>query len=265
MTSPAAWSNGNAYERYMGRWSRPVGQSFIAWLDMPIGCSWLDVGCGTGALTETILAEADASRVVGIDPSAAFIEYARDRNTHARASFEVGDAQRLPPRLGDFDVVVSGLVLNFIPEKTAALQQMVAAACSGGTVAAYVWDYADGMQLMRRFWDAAVVLDPDSRRFDEGSKESICNPHALTALFSEGLVDVEVTALVVPTVFRDFEDYWTPFLGGVGSAPAYVSSLDEEPRERLREALKKSLVTAADGSIELTARAWAVKGTRPIS
>jgi hypothetical protein len=142
---------------------------------------------------------------------------------------------------------------------------MVGATGPGGTVAAYVWDYAEGMQLIRRFWDAASNLDPGARQFDEGVKESVCNPGALTALFSQELSNVEVTPLVVPTLFQDFEDYWTPFLGGVGPAPGYVASLDNEARERLRESLKGSLPTASDGSIQLTARAWAVRGLRPVS
>ena len=223
MTSTDLWAGGNAYERYMGRWSRAVGRQFIAWLDVPTGSSWLDIGCGTGALTETILQSAGAARVVGIDPSENFIAHANATKSNTRTEFEVGDAQSIPIHLRGFDVVVSGLVLNFIPNKIEALQQMARAARPGGTVAAYVWDYAEGMQLIRHLWDVASELDDAARSLDEGRQPSVCNPEALTALFSQGLHNVEVTSLVVPTVFRDFEDYWTPFLGGVGQHPATLS------------------------------------------
>jgi ubiquinone/menaquinone biosynthesis C-methylase UbiE len=242
-----------------------MGEAFIDWLNLPRNSSWLDVGCGTGALTETIVTVADPSRVVGIDPSNAFIEHARTRVSDPRATFEAGDAQSLPSDLESFDVVVSGLVLNFIPDKAEALRQMSGAVRPGGTIAAYVWDYAEGMQLMRHFWDAAATLDPDSRRFDEGSKDSVCNPQALTQLFSGELSKVEVTPLLVPTIFQDFDDYWLPFLGGVGSAPAYVASLDDESKARLRHVLEERLSFTPAGTIQMTARAWAVKGTRPLS
>ena len=175
-------------------------------------------------------------------------------------SFQVGDAGVLPPGLKHFDGVVSGLVLNFIPDKEEGLNQMVGAARPGGTVAAYVWDYAEGMELIRRFWDIASEVDPNAQHFDEGRRESICNPDALTALFSRALTNVRMTELVIPTVFVDFEDYWTPFLAGVGSAPSYVASLDDRSRDQLRETLKAQLPIATDGSIQLTARAWAIRG-----
>jgi hypothetical protein len=134
----------------------------------------------------------------------------------------------------------------------------------GGTVGAYVWDYADGMELMRRFWDAVVALDPAAHALDEGPRfAAVCTPDALTGLFRDaGLRDVEAQAIDVPTVFRDFDDFWNPFLGGQGPAPAYATALSEDRRVALRERLRSDLPIAADGSIELTARAWAVRGER---
>jgi hypothetical protein len=133
----------------------------------------------------------------------------------------------------------------------------------GGTVALYVWDYADQMELMRRFWDAAIALDPRAHEYDEGRRFQICRPEPLRALFQEaGLSEVETRAIDVPTIFRDFDDYWTPFLGGQAPAPAYCMSLDEEHRAALRERLRGSLPTEPDSSIRLIARAWAVRGRK---
>jgi len=260
------WSSGSPYEAYVGRWSRPVARELLAWLAVPHGCRWLDVGCGTGAVTETVLAVAEPSEVVGIDASAGFVDHARAQLTDPRASFEVADAQELPFADGDFDAVVSGLVLNFIPSPPRAVAEMARVVRPGGTLGLYLWDYADGMALIRRFWDAAIALDPAASELDEGRRFPICRPGPLERLLQEaGLRDVAVRAIDVPTVFRDFDDYWSPFLGAQGPAPAYVTSLAEDRRDALRERLRADLPTSADGSIALTARAWAVRGTAPAS
>ncbi len=258
-----AWQIAEAYEPYVGRWSRLVAQDFLAWLEIPGGKRWLDVGCGTGALSGTILERAEPAAVLGVDPSASFVAYARERLAGSVAAFEVGDARALPVADKSFDAVVSGLVLNFVPvaDQAGAVAEMRRAARPGGTVAAYVWDYADEMQMMRHFWNAAVAVDPAARAFDEGPRSPLCRPGPLAALVrGGGLVEVEVRAIDVPTPFRDFDDYWTPFLGGQGSAPSYVMSLSEEHRDVLRERLRASLPMAPDGSIPLMARAWAVRG-----
>ena len=134
----------------------------------------------------------------------------------------------------------------------------------GGTAAAYVWDYAGEMQLMRRFWAAAVALDPAAGALDESIRFSLCKPDALRALWtSAGLQDIEVRTIDVPTVFKDFDDYWSPFLGGQGPAPTYCMSLPEDHRERLRQHLHDTLPIEGDGSIRLIARAFAVRGRKP--
>jgi SAM-dependent methyltransferase len=254
------WSSGASYEAYVGRWSRPVARELLGWLAVPPGRDWLDVGCGTGALTETILAVAEPRSVRGVDRSAAFVDHARDRLTDRRASFDVGDAQALPLDDASADAVVSALVLNFVPEPARAVAEMHRVIRPGGVVAVYVWDYAGRMELMRRFWDAAVALDPDAS--DEGIRFPICQPEPLAELFGAvGLGAVETRAIEVPTVFRDFDDYWSPFLGGQGPAPTYLIALDEERRAALRERLRATLPTSPDGSIHLVARAWAVRGT----
>jgi SAM-dependent methyltransferase len=253
------WAAGELYEPYVGRWSRVVAQEFLAWLGVPSGARWLDVGCGTGALAQSILRQCAPARVHGVDPSAGFVAYARARTP--QAAFEVGDAQALPVGTGEFDVSVAGLVLNFVAKPERAAAEMRRAVRPGGTVGAYVWDYAGKMELMRYFWDAAVELNPAARALDEGVRFPLCSEKSLAELFvTAGLRSVEVRAIDAPTPFRDFDDYWTPFLGGQAPAPGYCMSLDTNQRAALRERIRSRLPFRADGSVHLIARAWAVKG-----
>jgi SAM-dependent methyltransferase len=264
MIKPAEeWAVGNAYEPYVGRWSRPVARQFVAWLAAADGAVWLDVGCGTGALSQTVLGMADPAAVVGIDPSVGYLAYARERLGDRRVRLVVADGRRLPLADTQFDMAVSGLVLNFVPDPAQAVREMARVTRAGGRVAAYVWDYAGRMQLIRYFWDAAAASDPAVVGLDEGRRFELCQPEPLAGLFqAAGLVEVEVRPIEVPTRFRDFDDYWLPFLGGQGPAPGYVMSLDEAQRTVLREELRARLPVASDGSILLVARAWAVGGTR---
>ncbi|MCA1554972.1 MAG: class I SAM-dependent methyltransferase, partial [Chloroflexi bacterium] len=172
--------------------------------------------------------------------------------------------QALPFTDGMFDAAVSGLVLNFVPQQDKMVSEMRRVVHANGTVALYVWDYAGEMQLMRHFWDAAVALNPTAAELDEGVLSPICQPEPLAQLFhAVGLRAVETRAIDVPTHFRDFDDYWTPFLGAHAPAPRYAMSLSEEDRATLRERIRASLPVAADGSIRLLARAWAVRGLTP--
>ncbi len=257
------WASGNSYEPYVGRWSRLVAQKFIRQLAVPENRRWLDVGCGTGALSQTILDLANPRSVKGIDRSESYVEFVRSKINLPQAEFEVADAQALPVDSDAYDAAVSGLVLNFVPQPEQMIAEMRRAMCKGGVVALYVWDYAGKMQFMRHFWNAASALDPSAQALDEGRRFPICNPEALTKLFLDaGLADVETCPIDVPTDFKDFDDYWSPFLGGQGPAPSYVMSLSEEQRAQLRERLYNSLPFALDGSIPLVARAWAVKGVK---
>lgn len=255
------WTDGDSYERYVGRWSRPVAVKLLDWLRLPSGLDWLDIGCGTGALTETLLERAQPHSVTSIDPATQFIAHAQRRITDSRVTWRVGDAQSLPVETKRFDVAASALVLNFVPQPARAVEEMARAVRPRGAVAAYVWDYAGGMELMRHFWDAAVEIDPAAARLDEGRRFPLCQPAPLADLFTQaGLEAVDVTALEIATPFRDFDDYWTPFLGGQGPAPAYAMSLGEEQRMALRERVRSRLPFGPDGAIELTSRAWAVRG-----
>ena len=258
---PDTWRHGRAYERYVGRWSRAVAPRFVEWLAVARRRRWLDVGCGTGALCEAILDAAAPETVDGVEPSLGFLETAVDR-IGGRVTFHRGDASALPIDDDSMDAVVSGLVLNFVPDVDAALAEMTRVAVAGGVVGAYVWDYAERMELMRWVWDAAVDVDPGAAEYDEGTRFPLCTPDALTGRFAAaGLSSVETTGIEIPTRFADFDDYWSPFLGGQGAAPAYLMSLDDETRDRVRDLLEERLPAASDGSISLVARAWAVRGT----
>jgi SAM-dependent methyltransferase len=261
LAPPGSWVGADAYEAYVGRWSRLVAPRFLDWLAVPPGKRWLDVGCGTGELSRAILMTCDPAEVVGVDPSLPFVAHATTLTPDPRATFRKGDAQHLPVDHGSFDAVVAGLVLNFVPDQPAALREMRRAAGPAGVVAAYVWDYADGMQLMSHFWDAAVEQAPEAAALREDLRFGMCRPEPLRQLFGAAqFADVAVEEIVVPTVFADFDDYWRPFLGGQGPAPAYAMSLSGEDRAALRERLRARLPTEDDGSIRLTARAWAVRG-----
>jgi len=254
------WERGSPYEQYIGRWSRKIAPLFLAWLDQPAGKRWLDVGCGTGALSAAILDHCTPSSVVGVEPSEGFLAVAV-QNLAGKARFLAGDAAALPLDGDACDVVVSGLVLNFVPALPAAFAEMRRVTVYGGTIAAYVWDYADGMEIIRYFWDAATSLDSAAAQLHEGTRFPVCSAPALRAAFEEaGLKEVETTSLNLLAEFVDFDDYWRPFLGGQGPAPAYVMSLPEEQRAALRAKLKSALPPAGGAAISLNARAWAVRG-----
>ncbi|TWP50465.1 methyltransferase domain-containing protein [Lentzea tibetensis] len=258
MDTHDVWAAGDAYERYVGRWSRAVAEVFVRWLDVPAGRDWLDVGCGTGALTAAVTALAAPAHTTGVDPSDGFLDTARA--TNPGSTFLTGDAQELPLPDAHFDAVISGLTLNFVPDPARAVAEFARVTRPGGIAAAYVWDYAEGMALMRYFWDAAAELDPEAAALDEGVRFPLCHPEKLAELWST-VDDVTVRSIEVPTVFTGFDDYWAPFLGGQGPAPGYAMSLPDDHRGALADLLRARLPIAPDGSIRLTARAWAVRGS----
>lgn len=255
------WEDGGTYDGYMGRWSRHLADEFVRWLGVPVGSRWIDVGCGTGALAEAIAQSASPESVAGIDPSPGFIAAARMRVGDG-ADLRVGDAQSLPFDDASFDAAASAIALNFVPDPGLAVRDMARVVAKGGVVATYLWDYAEGMEMIRLFWDAAVALDPSIAHLDEAIRFPLCNPERLVDLFGmAGLVDLEATSLEVPTVFEDFDAYWRPMLGDQGPIPTYVGSLGATERLRLEHRLRDQLPTSGDGSIALRARAWAVRGT----
>lgn len=259
-----AWGRGDAYEQYVGRWSRQVAPKFLEWLDCAAGLGWLDVGCGPGTLCAAILNQCAPGSVTGVEPSTGFLETAK-ANLAGRVALYQGSAASIPLEDGTVDVVVSGLVLNFVPDARAALNEMRRVTRPGGMIAAYVWDYAGKMEMMRLFWDTASEMDPTAAQLDESIRFSLCSPERLEQLFAgAGLEQIVVTAIDIPTTFANFEDYWQPFLGGQGPAPTYTMSLDAGARARLRGQLQARIPAQPDGSIALIARAWAIRGQRPI-
>jgi SAM-dependent methyltransferase len=258
------FADGDAYEAFMGRWSRPMGAEFVAWLAPPPHLRWVDVGCGAGALTAAALAAAAPAHVLAVDPSVHFAAAARRDVAGAPVEVAIADAAALPADDESADVVVSGLVLNFVPDASAALREQVRVTRPGGTVAGFVWDYAEGMRSLRTFWDAAAALEPASEAFDESRRYLLCRPDALRAEWlGAGLADVTVVPLEVRGRFSSADEVWTPFLGGVGPAGRYVGGLGDDERSRLADEFRRRLPAGPDGSVELTARAWAVRGTRP--
>ena len=256
-----AWQAGASYDAYMGRWSRQIAPRFLDWLGAAGGLDWLEVGCGTGALSAAILSHDAPKSLISIDPSEGFVATARANVPDERAVFQVGDAQALTQETDSRDVIVSALVLNFVPDRPKALAEMKRVVRPGGTVGFYVWDYpGGGVEFMRAFWTAAAALDANARDLSEDRRFPFCTPDGLTALATAaGLTSVACIPIEVPTVFKDFEDYWRPFTLGAGPAPGYCMSLDAEARQRLKEKLEADLPHGADGTIPMKARAWALK------
>jgi SAM-dependent methyltransferase len=254
------WERGDPYEQYVGRWSRQVAPQFLTWLNIPPRRRWLDVGCGTGALSAAILNGCSPASVAGVEPSEGFLQKAKDQLA-GRVLLSRGNAEQIPLEDGSVDVAVSGLVLNFVPDARAALREMARVTGPGGIIAAYVWDYSGKMEMMRHFWDAAVEIDPAAAKADEGARFPLCRPDALAELFAgAGSGGIEVTGIDITTAFASFDEYWRPFLGGQGPAPAYAMAQGEKARADLRERIRARLPLRADGSVSLIARAWAVRG-----
>lgn len=255
-----AWQSGDPYEYYMGRWSSLVAESFIDWLSPATKLKWLDVGCGSGALSEAIINNYRPAEVIAIDQSDGFVKTAQNRLGNS-AVCKVGNALSLPLENSSVNTAVSGLVLNFIPEPNKVLAEMLRVTCTGGSVGVYVWDYAGKMEFLNQFWDVAVELNPAASSLHEGNRFPEFNAEGLEQLFSQvGFNNIATNLIEINTHFRNFDDYWNPFLGGQGPAPTYVSSLEEIERDELRNVLNERLPIQADGSIPMIARAWAAKG-----
>ena len=243
------------YERYMGRWSRLLAPHYLAFAGVKNGERILDIGTGTGALARAAEAAFPDVRVAGIDPSEAFVAQAK---RDARGAFELGNAQAMRFQDASFDHSMSMLVLNFIPDHEKALAEMRRVTQPQGVVSACVWDYDKGMEMLRIFWDEVVALDPAMEPKDERHMK-LCRAGQLGALWTKAaLAEVQERAIVIDTAFASFDDYWDPFLAGVGPGGAYVASLSEDRRKALEARLRKRL--RDEGAMALKARAWCVRG-----
>jgi SAM-dependent methyltransferase len=258
----AIFSEAQSYEHFMGRWSRTLAPLLVRFADVRDGDAVLDVGSGTGALTASVAVSAPASRIVGIDPSSAYVALAQSQHGSPLITFEVGDAQQMRFGTASFDRTLSLLVVNFIPDARKALAEMKRVTKPQGTVAAAVWDYGEGMEMLRSFWDEAVALAPAAAAKDERNMP-LCRRGELAALWREmGLQNVVEEALTIETRFSSFDDFWTPFLEKQGPAGAYAASLPAADRDTLRLRLRQRLLgDGPDGPIVMRARAWAVRGT----
>lgn len=259
------FGNAEAYERFMGRWSRLVAPRLVAFSSLPERGRMLDVGSGTGSLAFAIAEHKKRVNVLGIDPSKEYVAYATNKNRFSdRVSFELGDAQQLRFPDAGFDAVLSLLVFNFIPDPKKALLELRRVTKPGGTISAAVWDYGSGMRMLRVFWDAVVHLDPVADRIDE-KHMPLCREGELSALWREGgLQDVRERPIDIEMRFESFADYWDPFVHGQGPGGAYVRGLDHNREAALREEVRRRLgVKAENAGVILTGRVWSVRGTVP--
>jgi len=257
------FGDAEAYEKFMGRWSRQMAAPLVDFASIGQSGRVLDVGSGTGALAFAIAARNPACEVVGIDPSKEYVAYASSRNKFGkRVRFEVGDAQQLSFPVASFDHSVSLLVWNFIPDPMKALREVARATKSGGRIAAAVWDYGEGMRMLRVFWDAVAATDPAVGSRDENHMP-LCRAGELAELWKKaGLAQVEERPLEITLRFQSFADYWEPCLLGQGPVGAYVRTLDRPRSEKLRAEVKRRLgVSNESAKIDLGARVWAVRGT----
>lgn len=258
------WIAGDAYDSFMGRWSRQVADRFLDWLAPAPGLNWLDVGCGTGALSQAVCRRCRPASLLGCDPSPDFVSFVTDSLAQCPATFTVATADNLPGHDHGFDFIVSGLVLNFLPDSPVAVQSMRDRLRPGGVLAAYVWDYAEGMQFLRAFWDEARAVDSAASNLDEARRFPLCQPERLADLLERADFEaVHTTSLDIDTTFRDFDDFWSPFRAGTGPAPSFLASLDANAQNQLARRLRQRLSPSSDVSIHLSARAFAVRGEVP--
>ena len=255
----------NAYERFMGRWSRIAAPQFVDFADPPLQGRILDVGSGTGSLAFAIAERDKHVRVVGIEPSDEYVAYAGSRAIFPdRVSFEKGDAQQLRFPDASFDAALSLFAFNFIPDPKKGLSELHRVTRPKGKVSAAVWDYGDGMEMLRTFWDAAKHVDPEAEKLDE-KHMPLCRAGELTKLWAQArFEDVREQPLDFAMGFESLADYWEPFLLGQGPAGAYVHRLDGVKSEALRNALRTCLSLPTENApFVLRARMWCVRGTVP--
>jgi SAM-dependent methyltransferase len=248
-----------AYDRHIGRYGPALARELIATAGVRAGERALDVGCGPGALAGELAELLGPGHVAAVDPSEPFVNACRSRLPGVRV--ELAAAEALPFGDAEFDHALAQLVVNFMTDPAAGVSEMRRVTRPGGAVSAAVWDYAGEMTLLRRFWDAAVALDPSAAELDEGRSMPFCTRETLGELWSgAGLAEVSVAPAMVSAAYDDFEDLWRPLELGVGPAGAHAAGLPPERRGALKEELRRRLNVGSD-PFRLTARAWVASGT----
>lgn len=258
------FSAGDKYDRGTGAWSRLLAPGFVDFMKIQEGESVLDVGSGTGVLALALAEKTRASKIVGIDLSQGFIEYARGKSKDPRLVFELGDAQNLPYADNSFDRSMTMLVLQFVPDKLKAIAEMKRITKPGGAIGTALWDAAAGMSPNQALWDAATALDLPADI--PSARQSASNSAAgLTKLLAEaGLESITVTDVLIERRFSSLDEYWTPLSTGEGVPGKFLGSLSPEYKSAVKEQIRKNLLgDRADGSFSIKARAQVVRGVVP--
>ncbi len=263
-----AFTNPEAYNQWMGRWSARLAPHFVHFADLGRGGRFLDVGAGTGVLAEAVLDASPSAEVVGIEPSASYVHYAREHLHDPRLRFEQGDAMSLPFADDSFDGALALLILQEVPDGARVAAEMRRVTRPGGTVAACQWDFVGGMPMLSLFWDSVRAVLPGAETEGQAARRvqpGYSDTGALEQLWTDaGLAELATTELQIAMEFETFDDYWLPFLGGATPTSSYAATLAEDARQQVAARLREKLIGAGpDRPFELPARAWAVKGHRP--
>jgi SAM-dependent methyltransferase len=256
------WDNTQGYEMYVGRWSSLLSIDFVNWLNARSNLKWLEIGCGTGALTKAIAEKCTPSYLLAIDKSDSYIEKAKENVNSGNVSFLNIDINSCPLN-EKFHYITSGLVLNFVPKFGDMLRKLMNNLEPGGEISSFVWDYGGHYQPMRHFWNAACEIIPGSEKFDAGRNFDICTKENLIRLFEGiGLNDIQFTTIERIATFQNFDDYWLPIISAQGSVTEFISTLKEAEKEKLKEHLKRKLPIAFNGEIKLVISVLAAKGRK---
>jgi ubiquinone/menaquinone biosynthesis C-methylase UbiE len=252
-----------AYNAYMGRWSKRLASSFLDFTGLIEGGAVLDVGCGTGSLTFEIAARRKAASIDALDYESEFLDALNSRQGAASINVRQGDAMALPYPPAQFDMALSLLVLHFVPDADGALSEMVRVVKTGGIVAAAVWDNFGGMPSRRMFWDTiAAIHPPAEQRRSSVMIRPMTRPNELQAAFEQaGLSEIAATLLTIRMDFESFEDFWTPVVFGEGTHSEFLGGLPERTQRRIQSGVRAAyLAGLPDGPRSFASSAWAVRG-----